>query len=438
MKLPIGKAILTIVFCCVWVGISAQSIKIYFPKFIGKPYVFVLTEGLKMDTVQFGVIGATGYVTVNLTIPEQFKGYTGIGSLSIINSGTINFIINNEDFSITCKDSIPTPENTITKDSKENELLNQYKIEMSVFYQRMDSIFKAERAVHPDSPSPSFLVAMKFMNENYSAIQKRLAADSSYAAFYIRAFNYLKGLGNRIYFKSKDEDEYLKDLTHYVTYELDFSRLFSSGLWGPLISSTFRIPDKTVWSENMVKALERTKSQRIFEALATDLIFISEQHGWDDAEKIILDYLESSGKLPEDPSNIVNRAIGQSRIKVGDKAPALIGLERVPTNSLLIFYESGCPVCQRQLDAIIKTYPQLVEKGIRVISISTDESREVYEYNSKDFPWLDRLCDFQGFKSKNVINYGVIGTPTIFFIDENDIISDRQPQFEDIKGLNIR
>ena len=437
MKLSNQKFFLTIVLFCFWSGIFAQNIKIFFPAFVGEKYVFILNEGLKMDTVQSGIVEKSG--VVNLTVPGKYKPYSGIGYWSIIKGGRINFVVNNEDLSITCKDSIPTSQNIIYQGNKENDLLKKYETDISIFYQKMDSIFRAEKiANHPDSFPPSFLKAMQMMNDYYSVIQKRLAVDSSYAAFYWRSFNYLKGLGNRIYYKKTDANAYFDDFTHYVTYELDFKRLYFSGLWSSIISSTFSSPDKTVWAENMVTALKRTESQRIFEALATDLVVISEQYGWDDAKEIILASLELSGRLPDDPSNIVNRAIRQSKIKLGDKAPALIGLEGKLTNTLLIFYESGCSLCQHQLSEITDRYSKLVEKGIRVVSVSIDEDRNVFEFHSKDFPWPDRLCDFKGLKGDNISNYGVVGTPAIYFINENGIIQDKQTRLDDIKGLNLR
>jgi peroxiredoxin len=181
--------------------------------------------------------------------------------------------------------------------------------------------------------------------------------------------------------------------------------------------------------------LKRIKPQRVFDALSYDAVIICEQFGWANAEEVIIAYLESSGRLPDDPANLVNRAILQGKVKIGDKAPKLDG--EVPVNALLIFYESGCTHCQHQLAELTQHYSEITEKGIRVISISTDESKEVYEYHSKAFPWPDKRCDFQGFKGENLKNYGVVGTPTIYLIDEKGIIIDRQPRLENIKALNL-
>jgi peroxiredoxin len=431
------KTILVVVFCCLSNGISAQNIKIFFPQFVGKEYVFILNEGLKRDTVQSGIVGETGFVTVELKIPEKNKGYAGIGTWSIVNGRGINFVINNEDFSITCEDSIPDPNTLFYKDSKENELMNHYEAELFTFYQKMDSIFRVENITeNRDSLPPSFLKGMQVMNREYSIIRQKLVTDTSYAAFFWRTLNYMRGLGNRIYYNSDDEKEYFVDLIRYLADEINVTYLYHSGFWNPVITTTFNpIEDKVVWGENMVKMLKRTIPQHVFDAFSYDLITICEQFNWTNAEQVILAYLETSGRLPANTGGLVSRAILQNKVKIGEKAPKLNG--EIPTNAILIFYESGCTHCQHQLTEITKRYSKFVEEGIRVISISTDESKDVYEYHSKAFPWPDKLCDFQGFQGENLKNYAVVGTPTIYLIDEKGIISDRQARLEDIKALNL-
>ncbi|MCL2652055.1 MAG: thioredoxin family protein, partial [Candidatus Azobacteroides sp.] len=64
-------------------------------------------------------------------------------------------------------------------------------------------------------------------------------------------------------------------------------------------------------------------------------------------------------------------------------------------------------------------------KGIRVISIAADHDENVFEYHAKDFPWTDKLCDYQGFEGNNFKNYGVVATPTIYLIDENGNIQGK-------------
>ncbi|MDR2691262.1 MAG: thioredoxin family protein [Dysgonamonadaceae bacterium] len=428
------KAVSTVVVCCIYGAISAQNINIHFPCFAGKEYVYLLNRGLIKDTVQTGTTDAGGRAT--LLIPENLKGYAGCGSWSVIGSGSTNFIVNNEDFSVTCEDSVPDQTNVVYTGSRENALLNRYERELAPLLQRIDLIHKAHAAQNKAALPLSFFQEMMSLQREYTVFREKLAGDSSYAAFFIQTRNYMRGLGSRIY-NPTEQKEFRNDFIRHIIDEIDITRLFYSGIWMSVMSFTFdAFENKTAWGEAMIKMLKRTEKQAVFEGFARDMIMACEQYGWDNAEQMIVNYLETSNRLPADPVGLVRRAIAQSKVKIGGKAPLLNG--EALTNALLIFYESGCEHCKTQLDKIAGHYPELADKGIRVISISTDESKEVYEYHSKNYPWPDKLCDFKGFDGANLKNYGVVGTPSIYLIDKNGIILDRRPRIEDIKELNIR
>ncbi|MDR0612932.1 MAG: TlpA family protein disulfide reductase [Dysgonamonadaceae bacterium] len=433
MKLSI-KTIPAVVFCCVYGGLSAQNVNIYFPHFAEKEYVYVLNRGKVKDTVQTGTINVDGRVT--LSIPENFKGYAGRVTWAVIGNGGIDFIVNNEDFSITCEDSVPNKNSIFYTGSKENALMERYEGELSPLFQKIDSIYKTNTVSRNASLPLLFFQEMLPLQREYAIFREKLVGDSSYAAFFIETLNYMQGFGSRIY-NPIEQKELRNDLKRYIIDEIDIARLFNSGIWMSVISSTFSaFEDETAWGEAMVKMLKRTKKQTVFETFARDVITITEQYGWEKAEQVIVNYLETSGWLPDNTFDLVRRAIAQSKVKIGGKAPLLNG--ETPANALLIFYESGCEHCKSQLAEITKHYSEFVEKGIRVYSISVDESKEVYEYHSRNYPWPDKLCDFKGFKGDNLKNYGVVGMPTVYLIDKNGIILDRQPRIQDIKELNIQ
>ncbi|MDR0543072.1 MAG: thioredoxin family protein [Dysgonamonadaceae bacterium] len=429
------KSILAIIFCCICGEVSAQNINVYFPHFAGKEYIYVLNRGLAKDTVQAGTIGADGRVT--LTVPENLKDYAGMGFWAVIGSGRIDFIVDNEDFSIACEDSIPNGNNIFYTGSNENARRNQYDSELLPLFQKLDALFQANNIMSANDSLPSaFRQGMLPLQKEYAIFREKLAGDSSYAAFFIKTINYMRGLGRKIY-SPTEQKEFLNDLTHYIIDEIDIARLYNSGLWMPVITSTFNaFENESAWGEAMIKMLKRTKPQPLFEIFSRDLIMAAEQLGRDKAEQIIIDYLETSDRLPADPVGLVRRAIAQNKVKIGSKAPLLNG--EIPVNALLIFYESGCEHCQNQLAEITGHYSELVEKGIRVISISVDESKEVFEYHAKKYPWPDKLCDFKGFSGENLKNYAIVGTPTIYLIDKNGIILNRQPRLQDIKELNLK
>jgi peroxiredoxin len=123
------------------------------------------------------------------------------------------------------------------------------------------------------------------------------------------------------------------------------------------------------------------------------------------------------------------------KIKPGTKALPVTGHKKL-SNALLMFYESGCSNCALQLDEMKKHYPEIEKKGVRIITISADTSPEVFEYHSKDFPWTDKMCDFQGFDGPDFKTYGVVGTPTFYLIDKNGTITNRYARLDDTGLLN--
>jgi hypothetical protein len=77
-------------------------------------------------------------------------------------------------------------------------------------------------------------------------------------------------------------------------------------------------------------------------------------------------------------------------------------------------------------------YPLLQERGLRVISIAADPDDETYRKNADLFPWTDKYCDFKGFPGENFVHYQVFGTPTIFVIDKEGIITGRYAQLTEV------
>ncbi|MDR0829055.1 MAG: redoxin domain-containing protein [Prevotellaceae bacterium] len=221
------------------------------------------------------------------------------------------------------------------------------------------------------------------------------------------------------------------ELISFINEDLNMDVLAASGYWNHVISAAFDLfPDKKDFAGAMVRNLKRTKSPQVFEQLSNDLITICEQYGWADAEDIIVAYLQSSGKITN-PQGKMLAAFEQSKTKPGNTAFAIEGIDNL-RNSLLIFYDSGCDHCQAEIAAVKKHYAEFQSQGIRVISIAADKDSAEFTTYADTFPWKDKLCDFQGFSGKNFVNYAVIGTPTLFRIDENGKIVGRYAMLKEI------
>ncbi|GHS97146.1 hypothetical protein FACS189421_03440 [Bacteroidia bacterium] len=425
------KFIAFILVTFVYSALTAQTVEFNFPSFAGQEYSLHLYKGNTSDTIQKGII-PTGHLT--LIVPEKDKEYTGMLHLGFGQGGQ-SFVLNKENFSVTATKSNPTENDIVFVNSVENNYLRAQFKEQQVLFGKIDAVYRGEAAYADDSELlPVFQKEFIRLNEQFTARQKEISASKLYAARYLQMVEFLNGLASRLYAPGEEAAKSV-DLIRYFNDELSMDELYTSGLWNPLISSTFELfADKKAFGEAMVNNLKRVRSQEIFNVLASDLITICEQFGWSDAENIILPYLVSSGRI-QNPQGTLYYAVEMDKVKSGSKAAPIEGIKKL-SNVLLLFYESGCSNCQIQLGELKKHYAELEKKGIRVIAISADSSDEVFKYHSKDFPWKDNLCDYQGFDGANFRHYGVVATPTLFLIDNKGIITGRYAKLADTGLLN--
>jgi thiol-disulfide isomerase/thioredoxin len=211
--------------------------------------------------------------------------------------------------------------------------------------------------------------------------------------------------------------------------------LYTSGFWNYVIASAFELfSDKALFGQAMVKNLERTRLPKVFDALANDLVTICEQFAWQEAEDVIISYLVSSGRV-QNASGKLWMALEMDKVKAGNKAIPIHGIKNL-SNTLLIFYESDCGSCEKQLNELVTYYPALKEKKMQIVSIAADRDEQIFERRATTFPWPDKLCDYKGFSGENFINYRIIGTPTIFIIDKKGYITGRYAQLQETGLIN--
>jgi len=433
------KKIMNRLFCLILLllptgSILSQTVNFYFPEFAGSEYFFTVYQGQKNDTIQRGKISGNGRLTV--IFPERLNGYKGMCSWTLAGGGGMQFILTQPALEISCTEKIPSSQTIIIKDSKENEIFNHLANEQHILFQKIENYFRAKEEFDKKTNK------VEIFNDNFPELQKeyedyqhKLSKDKSYAAFYLRLHNYLKGIGSKIY-TQEDSHSFDREIADYITKDVDMQRLYTSGSWNYLISVTFRLfPDQKDFGDNMVEILKRIDDQRTLELFANDLMMICEQFGWDDSRDIIVNYLIDSGRV-EQPEGLVRVAMMLNKAKSGSVAPELVGFG-TPKGALLIFYESGCDHCRAQLDTLSAKYDKIKALGLDVISISTDSSEEVFLYHSANFPWKTKLCDYQGFNGVNFTNYGVFGTPTLFYIGSDGKVIDRKAGLSQIKSLKL-
>lgn len=116
--------------------------------------------------------------------------------------------------------------------------------------------------------------------------------------------------------------------------------------------------------------------------------------------------------------------------------PAIIGLAKSDVyydKMLIAFYDSDCNKCVNEMTRLMQLYQQLKENNIRVISISADIDKEHHKNKTSEFPWEDDLCDYEGVRGVNFVNYEVFGTPVFFLTDSENKLLEIYYNISDIQ-----
>lgn len=259
----------------------------------------------------------------------------------------------------------------------------------------------------------------------------------------------------------QDFRPHVQILRERLTKNLNFDELYlDNNTWFVEINEILGAYDKSapyhkLFGKDIITALERTRKPEAYTKLAEAAFSITEQFNWGEAQTEIVDYLtEKADKRLLNTSGKVAKIYASKNIQIGKEAPDLTFVELIDNDknqipksltlkskdfakigykkTLLVFYKSGCGPCEDLMKQLPNHYDLLLSKGIRVISISADESEQEFKNIANSFPWKDKYCDYKGFKGVNFKNYAVLGTPTIFLIDELGKIEAKLASLDEI------
>lgn len=358
----------------------SQTIDIAFPQKVNVDYVLIGYKGEGRVILSSGKTDSLGIIKVDLSD----IAYRGMSKLYFAGESGADIIISGNDVRVSEQEGI------VYFSDEENNLVLQY-LSGNIRFEDVKDGFYAKSIIGI-----------------YTLMQKAIIAKT------------IEGRDN------------LK--TAFVT-DLDVDGLYTSGMWTDVMSMMFSLfkVDKQQFNKVVTSLLEKTESKDSYEDLVKYLIRHCEELGWEDTERMILDYYETYAnnhgysKKMEVFRNLALR-------KVGSIAPDLSELAIPHKNTILFFYSSNCGNCKEEISALISNYSDLSKKGFDVVSISADESKRIYEKYSANFPWKHKLCDFKGISGNDFVQYGILGTPTLYLIDEEGKIVGRFAGISEIEN----
>ena len=429
---------------------KAQTITLEFPYFAGQAYEFTIFQGDKRIKLKEDSIPKGG--KVQLSIPENYKGYKGMAQWYLTNSATgggLDLIINNEDFSVTCLDSIPTAESIVYKKTQENIFDKaNYKKQQKLF-EKHDAMLATKRAYEPKS---NFY---KLSENEYAKIVRQYDAYSNdlkqsplFAAKFRQIVNLTMGIGTII---TVDEKEKSNNINNFITNELDFSILYTSNHWGGIINSWTEIQIKVLKDDvkliaDVTTILNRIKSDAVYTDFFVNLTKELTKAGKDEVLFALIPSIKNSKRLlhydgvlnifkqdltGKAPDLTFVRYNGTKEAK--NQITTVIKTDDLKSKfTLLVFYKSGCGPCEETMLGLTANYNDMVRKGIKIISIAADTDEKVFKDTSLPHPWPDIYCDFEGTKGINFKNYAVIGTPTMYVLDKKGVILSKMATIAEV------
>ncbi|WP_431242844.1 hypothetical protein ACQ9BO_24465 [Flavobacterium sp. P21] len=244
---------------------QAQTISVQFSRFAGKQYVYVLERGEKKDTISNGKLDEQGKAV--FVIPKTQKGYAGISHFVLIDGGGMDFIVNKENFSVTCLEEQPNFENTKYTGSAENDFLNQKIKEQKVI---LDKVGFADYGFNLYKNDEPLYIAFQKEKENlrqqFTGLKKEIAKSTLYVARFVEIYQFLIGMGSSF---DKTQEEKAKEFNLFVKEKLDMQVLYNSGFWNQTIEGWVNMQKEVLKDDVALLAdakqiMSRIKSKEVY------------------------------------------------------------------------------------------------------------------------------------------------------------------------------
>ena len=242
--------------------IKGQQINMNFPKFSGKRYEFIIFQGQNEEVVHKGMIPNDGKFT--LMIPEKYNNYIGMSRWLITGTeegGGLDMFIPGHDFSVNCFMELPNEDNIIFDNNSENNEFNKvFKIQESILsrYRSMNMVTQFY--------DKSYKYYTLFKSEenkqksHYLNFLKKINKNKSYLSHFLHVVNITNGREGIL---ENTEAEMNKYIIQYISNELDWDILYTTGHWSYIIE---------YWLDNYINVFKNSEEfLKDFESVTSNI-----------------------------------------------------------------------------------------------------------------------------------------------------------------------
>lgn len=191
----------------------------------------------------------------------------------------------------------------------------------------------------------------------------------------------------------------------------------------------------------------REGSPVVFAFITEYLIKGFEQFGFEDVLVFLAEHWNQDSCLEFESNNGLSDKLKQiTKMKVGNSAPLLksktvdgtsFNISQVSSRfRLVLFWSSNCIHCKQILPMLRDLYHQQTSQEIEVIAFGLDRDTSNYleTVNNLQLNWIN-ITDFKGFESPVVKEWGIVGTPSMFLLDNTGTILEKPQTLEDLKVI---
>lgn len=288
-----------VLFGIFFLNAFSQNINMEFPYFKGKSYDFIIFQGVAAKTIIKGTIPDDGKFT--LIIPQEYAPYTGMSRWLITGTaegGGLDMLIPGRDFEVVCKEAKPDDQNILYIGNKEIPELNTLYSNQQKILAKYEAMRTTKKVFSNEDPHYR-IFELKYQEQMklYEAFQRELMSKDDYAAKFINIVNITSGIGTKLLHTEKDNAE---NINEYITGQLDWATLYTSGHWNGVINSWVSIHTKIFndpkrFAVDLSKVTGRIKDDKQYEDLVKRVA--GQLKGKDEFAESIIPVVVLSGKI---------------------------------------------------------------------------------------------------------------------------------------------
>ena len=217
--------------------------------------------------------------------------------------------------------------------------------------------------------------------------------------------------------------------------------------------STFAKPAKTVIYEDIIdRVMDLSKAnEAVYQYSVNLFIEAYENSVWEDVFVYLIDkyYLNSYAYNPDQAAYYKKKIATIKALKPGKKMPNIIlrdtsnkevSLYNVKAKvKMVLFYSSDCSHCREAMPDILEIYEAYHRDGFEIYAVAIDDSLAMWKNEIKEFnyPWVS-VSDLKGMMSPVIDKFNVWMTPTMYMLDENNIIMNKPHGMADIHATILQ